>query len=75
MNSVWGSIVADHERSANVKVNSNNQHKTCIKCEQTKPLTEFYHRSGRSADSFSSRCRECLKQYAREQRAAKKKGV
>lgn len=32
--------------------------KTCTKCAETKPLTEF-HRNQRHADGLSSSCKEC----------------
>lgn len=43
------------------------EHKTCIKCGQTKPLTDFHVYNKK----ISSKCRECHKQYQKEYRKRK----
>jgi hypothetical protein len=75
MSSVWGSILEDHQRTPSALVNSEQIKKTCTQCGQTKPISGFYHRSGRAPDKFSARCRECLKQYEKDRRSKKKKGA
>src|ERR1039458_5756565 len=38
--------------------------KTCIYCEQSKPLSEFAKHS-HAKDNFDSRCRECVKRHTK----------
>ena len=33
--------------------------KTCTKCGETKPLSEFYGNSARASDGLNSQCKEC----------------
>ena len=36
--------------------------KTCTQCQETKPLTEFYHRKNRpNGTGYASECKECMK--------------
>ena len=36
--------------------------KTCNKCNQTKPLTEF-HKDKNTKDGFRQQCKECVNEY------------
>ena len=45
--------------------------KTCCKCKERKPLSEF-GRYSRSKDGYSYRCRECSRAYSRNQYATKR---
>ena len=42
--------------------------KTCIKCERTMPISCFT-RSKRSMTGYTSTCKDCAAEIAREQRA------
>lgn len=71
MSSIWGSIISDYERSANFKVNVVRD-KTCTRCKEVKPLTEFYPRLTRGQNAYTSLCRPCQQQYGKELRLKKK---
>lgn len=43
--------------------------KVCNTCKATLPLSEFYHKSGRSLTSVMSRCKTCFKAEQRERNA------
>jgi hypothetical protein len=42
--------------------------KTCIRCSETKPTTEFYvnRRPGRRGDGFNAACKVCIRTSARD---------
>lgn len=40
------------------------EQKTCIRCKQTKPITEF-GRLKNTKDGMNPRCKSCLREYAR----------
>lgn len=40
------------------------EQKTCIRCKQTKPITEF-GRLKSTEDGMNPRCKSCLREYAR----------
>lgn len=42
--------------------------KTCSKCGETKPLTEF-HRESKNTDGRRADCKECRNEYSREYHA------
>lgn len=72
MSSIWGSIVSDYERSANVKINEVRE-KACSRCKEIKLTNEFYPRISRGMNSYTSLCRPCMKDYNKELRLKKKK--
>lgn len=41
------------------------EQKTCIRCKQTKPITEF-GRLKSTEDGMNPRCRSCLREYANQ---------
>lgn len=41
------------------------EQKTCIRCKQTKPITEF-GRLKSTEDGINPRCKSCLREYARQ---------
>jgi hypothetical protein len=43
--------------------------KTCKKCKQTKPISEFYPYHAYSQDGYNPWCKECKRQEARDYRA------
>lgn len=45
------------------------QTKTCTKCGITKPTSEF-HKNPHTKDGMAYRCKECVKQYQRDNAAA-----
>jgi hypothetical protein len=53
------------------------QVKTCSKCKATKPASAFYF-CGLTKDQMHSQCKECMKEWSKEQYRLKKekaKGV
>lgn len=45
--------------------------KTCQKCRESKPLTEFYAHK-RTKDGVCTTCKECRKKWAKEYARAKR---
>lgn len=40
-------------------------HKTCSKCHESKPVTEF-HRNSSTKDGLQYQCKACAREYQRE---------
>jgi WhiB family redox-sensing transcriptional regulator len=67
---IWGGLSEQERRRARRGEVARIDEKTCTKCAQAKPLSEFHRRHGHRTGRYESRCKACRNASRRQERAA-----